>query len=444
MNFKYMLQAFISPVARDLIFRKLTRTLGFFIIAVHLFGCKPEEIILHGDISGLVTDASNNEPVEAAYVKINATNDSTRTGSDGTFIFKNLPPGGYELKTSKFGYDTSTVSTTVVSAEAKNISILLNGFGIPSFSVNYLDFGFDSTSLSFTISNIGKGKFSYFLVESNDRILVSPNHGDITNETDTITVTMDRTGLSENTLKEIIEVISNSNQVFTNDTIHVFLNGVADSDGNFYKVVKIGTQTWMAENLNVGKMVYLSAGQADNGIIEKYCYDNNKAYSEIYGGLYSWDEMMQYQPSDSGLIGTTRGICPDGWHIPTEKEYRTLVIDLGGEISNWDIHGDAEFSAGVGNKLMEEGQEHWGSGNDGTNESGFTALPAGHCVFDDSFYQKGTVGIFWTSTCRNNNPHVARSILLYFEYPEQWMGIVSGDIHGGGGSVRCVKNPGNR
>ncbi|MFP4471865.1 MAG: FISUMP domain-containing protein, partial [Bacteroidales bacterium] len=89
-------------------------------------------------------------------------------------------------------------------------------------------------------------------------------------------------------------------------------------DGQSYATVQIGDQCWMAENLNLGERIDGSEEMADNGIIEKYCYDDDPANCETYGGLYQWNEMMQYNTAGS------QGICPEGWSVPTDEEWKTL------------------------------------------------------------------------------------------------------------------------
>ena len=122
---------------------KITKILGFSIIAISLFRCKPEEIILHGDITGLVTDAETSEPIQAASVKLNQSNvttDTTSTGSDGTYLFKNIRPGEYEIQASKTGYETTTKNADVLSVKTQIINLTLNGIPVPEVSVAYLDF----------------------------------------------------------------------------------------------------------------------------------------------------------------------------------------------------------------------------------------------------------------------------------------------------------------
>ena len=136
-------------------------------------------------------------------------------------------------------------------------------------------------------------------------------------------------------------------------------------DDQVYKVVKIGQQWWMQESLNIGTRIDDNLNDADNGIIEKYCYDNKDSMCTIYGGLYQWEETMDYSPSDNANPGTTQGICPVGWHVPPIAEFNELDVLLGG--SNY-----------AGGKLKEAGTSHWAEPNAAaTNESGFTALPGG-------------------------------------------------------------------
>ena len=414
--------------------RKFTGVLILSIIAVTLFCCKPVKVILHGDITGLVTDATTSEPIDAASVKINQSGDSTSTGSDGTYLLKNLTPGNYEIEASKFGYATWPENVEVVKAETKNVDFALNGIPVPNPSVACLDFGLDSTSRSFAISNIGKGKLTYVFTTSQDWITVHPSSGEVTNETDIITVTVNRTGLSENIYKETIKITSFAGQVpLTDIIIPVYLNGAADCDCNYYKVVRIGTQTWMAENLNVGTQISFENFQTNKGTIEKHCYDNIGDNCKNYGGLYQWDEMMQYNPSDSGIIGTTQGICPLGWHIPTYDEWDALLDFLGGWFD-------------CGGKLKETGTAHWLSPNTGaTNETGFSGLPGGnsdpeHDVCGNFGHgPMRAVGIWWLSTAQDNTNAFCGALHSYDEHAYMWV-----DNKYMGFSVRCVKNPGKR
>ncbi|MCK5838660.1 MAG: hypothetical protein KAG99_02370, partial [Bacteroidales bacterium] len=85
-------------------------------------------------------------------------------------------------------------------------------------------------------------------------------------------------------------------------------------EGQTYSIVAIGTQCWMAENLNVGTRIDGVDEQTDNPTLEKYCYNDLESNCDIYGGLYQWNEMMQYVTTEGA-----QGICPSGWHIPTDE-----------------------------------------------------------------------------------------------------------------------------
>jgi len=141
--------------------------------------------------------------------------------------------------------------------------------------------------------------------------------------------------------------------------------------GQTYYTVKIGAQCWLKENLNVGIRINGSAEQTDNGTIEKYCYNDDSANCNAYGGLYEWNEAMQYV-----TVSGTKGICPPGWHIPSSSEFSSL----GAKVNN------------DGNALKMIGQ------GTGTNTSGFSALMAGCRNWDGSFFVLGYGADFWGST----------------------------------------------
>jgi len=389
------------------------------IMGIFLSRCKPQEIFLHGDITGKVTDVSTGEPVEAASVKIDPSSDSTITGSDGTYVLRNINPGPYEIQASKFSYALYKKNVTVVSAEPQNIDFPLTGIPEPNPSTSFLDFSLDSTTLSFSISNSAKGKFIYILTPSQKWITVSPVYGEITDETDKITLTINKTGLSESIYKESIKVTSLAGPVSLRDIIiPVYLNGVADRDGNYYKVVTIGTQTYMAENLkttryNDGTAVPFVSDQTlwDTINTPGYCWYNDAAtYKDTYGALYNWYAV------------NTGKLCPTGWHVPTNDEWKILENYIGGSTS--------------GNKLRETGTIHWLAPNDGTNESGFTGLPGGfrNSGNPDGFFGLGDLCAWWSST----------EYLTTYGY-DWWIcncNVVSFayDLKQNGLSVRCLKD----
>jgi len=181
-------------------------------------------------------------------------------------------------------------------------------------------------------------------------------------------------------------------------TINVvqWVGTVVDIDGNIYTTVKIGTQWWMAENLNV---IHYRDGSATEKVTDQiewsglsfgaYCdYENNAEYSHIYGKIYN-----------GFVVADSRNVAPEGWHVPTDEDWKQLEIFLGMSetaVDEWDYRGTNE-----GGKLKEEDTLHWDAPNTGaTNESGFRALPSGFRWLgtDWAFGGMGNTARFWTST----------------------------------------------
>jgi uncharacterized protein (TIGR02145 family) len=213
-------------------------------------------------------------------------------------------------------------------------------------------------------------------------------------------------------------------------------------DGKSYTAVKIGNQCWMAENLNIGSSITGVTEQSNNATIEKYCYSDNDANCTTYGGLYQWAEMVQYtngatntaSPSPA-LPEPLQGICPSGWHIPTDAEWCTMEntveasTDASCNIAGWR-------GTNTGGLLKETGTTHWTSPNtDATNTSGFTALPGGYRSTDGSFGGVGINGYWWSATETGASIGWRRD--LY--YLESRVYRVNG-TKGYAFSVRCVKD----
>jgi uncharacterized protein (TIGR02145 family) len=161
---------------------------------------------------------------------------------------------------------------------------------------------------------------------------------------------------------------------------------VSDIDGNIYKTIKIGSQTWMAENLktsryNDGTTIPEVKDQKEWRELSTGAYswyiNQSETYKNIYGALYNW-----YAVNNGKL-------CPKGWHVPSDAEWTILSNSI-------DANGFA------GNALKEAGTRHWQSPDtEATNSTGFTALPGGYRGSDRSFYLQenlGYVGMWWSSS----------------------------------------------
>ena len=206
---------------------------------------------------------------------------------------------------------------------------------------------------------------------------------------------------------------------------------IDERDNQEYDWVKIGDQIWMAENLNFGAMINGMSEMTNNSIFEKYCLDNNTSNCDLYGGFYLWDEVMQYS-----TIESTQGVCPDGWHLPSDQEWQNLEIELGmslEEANKTGYRGTNEASKMAGNS------SEWVNGNLVNNSefgsSGLFILPAGsrhYLGFVDS--PTGTHAKFWTSSSSGSDHwmrffHNAHSSLKREIEVENY-----------GFSVRCVKD----
>ncbi|MBP7850035.1 MAG: right-handed parallel beta-helix repeat-containing protein [Lentimicrobiaceae bacterium] len=162
-------------------------------------------------------------------------------------------------------------------------------------------------------------------------------------------------------------------------------------DGQQYPTVQIGTQCWMAKNLNIGTMVSGSSNQTNNSTIEKYCYSNDANNCAIYGGLYQWNEMMGYTTTPG-----TQGICPTGWHIPTDEEWCNLTTFLDATV-NCNTWGWSGTSAGGNMKTADTA--HWYTPNYGaTDSSEFNALGAGYRNIQAAFDNLKYGAYFWSSS----------------------------------------------
>ena len=205
----------------------------------------------------------------------------------------------------------------------------------------------------------------------------------------------------------------------------------------FSQTTIIGTQEWMTDNLNVGTMIPSTQSPSNNNVIEKYCYNNDEANCTTYGGLYTWDEMMKWAT-------TQKGICPDGFHVPTDADMTVLLTFLGTD---------------AGKKLRESGYEHWkmvytksywtsetqAQAYDlkymGTDQFGFTALPAGYS-YGQAFGNIGKYGYLWTSSMDSRYPTYPKYYIVSYSMPSVYgyPGWRTGST-AMGASVRCIKDP---
>jgi uncharacterized protein (TIGR02145 family) len=203
---------------------------------------------------------------------------------------------------------------------------------------------------------------------------------------------------------------------------------LSDIDGNNYKTIQIGTQTWMAENLkttkyNDGTPIPIVTGQDEWSSLSTgaYCWYINQpaAYKNIYGAVYNWYTVK------------TGKLCPNGWHVPSDTEWTTLT----------DYVGDSGY------KLKETGYAHWIAPPSyvamfaATNESGFTALPGGYRGAVRTFpltVNLGYEGLWWSST--DSDWEVDNIIIRTMDYTFDGVGRQLQGLKKAGLSCRCVKD----
>ncbi|MCD4735837.1 MAG: hypothetical protein K8R53_07310 [Bacteroidales bacterium] len=188
--------------------------------------------------------------------------------------------------------------------------------------------------------------------------------------------------------------------------------------GQDYNTVMIGGQCWLRENMNAGTMIQGYEEMEDNGIIEKYCYNNNEAHCDEYGGLYQFNEMRQY-----AAIQGIQGICPEGWHLPAYDDLTVLIEYLDGDTL-------------AGGKMKEAGLEHWLAPNtNATNSCGFTALPAGYRHDNGTFKKIKSETYCWTSSAGSLS--MGSDTGLGFDHGTAIRGY---HLKSWGLSVRCLKD----
>lgn len=207
-------------------------------------------------------------------------------------------------------------------------------------------------------------------------------------------------------------------------------------DNQTYKTVTVGSQTWMAENLNYDYNVPTRELNSSS-----FCYKKNESYCEQYGRLYLWSAAMDSAAKFSnatmgcgdemicGAREKVRGVCPEGWHLPSDDEWNHLLIAVGGT-----------SKAGA----LLKSSDGWGDGFNGTDAYGFSVLPAGYRSQGDqsgsgSFSNATTRGYtyFWSSTESSSAQSHVKT--WGFNYGSEEVSP-RGNFKGAAYSIRCVKD----
>jgi len=219
---------------------------------------------------------------------------------------------------------------------------------------------------------------------------------------------------------------------------------ITDIDGNDYPTVQIGDQVWMAENLRTLRysdadpipfVETMEEWTALGSDARAYCYyENSDANFETYGALYTWAAAMNGAESSNEAPSEVQGVCPSGWHLPSDAEWKELEIHLG--MTELTAKDDGWRGWDEGGMLKQTGTELWREPNEmATNESGFAAIPGGFRDADGTYGYAGSFTSFWSTTGYDADGawlrglHAGRGEILRDVYPRK-----------NGFSVRCIKD----
>lgn len=360
------------------------------------------------------------------------TTDGNGTGRFTSSITELEPNLTYNV----WAYATNSVGTSY----GKPVTFTtLQGIQVPILTTTNLSNITQTTAISggSIISNGGDPITASGVCWGTDHFVSILDDNFTTDGTETGSFLSNITGLNINTLYYMAAYATNSagtgygniisfQTLFGSDILFnssLSYGNVTDVDGNIYKTVEIGTQTWMAENLRTTKfndnanIPLVTDSLSWSALISPgYCwYNNNEVlHKNVFGALYNWYTVESNK------------ICPTGWHVPTADEWTTLVDYLGGYLN-------------IGDKLREAGSNHWGE-TESSNETGFTALPGGRRVHnsgytgesDGSFQSLLIYGYWWTNNEVDSENAKLRSMQshLFGHEESKKMGV----------SVRCVKD----
>jgi uncharacterized protein (TIGR02145 family) len=365
-------------------------------------------------VNVIILDACRNNPFERSWTRSpNGRGLAFMNAPGGTLIAYSTSPGNTAQDGS--GRNSPYTSAILKSIEIPGITIIQmfqNVRNIVSQITNKRQIPWESTSLT--------GDF-YFNPDRDSSIIAKTQVPKLTANELITRLTGDLYSNPERDSSVMVKAQipeSTTNESITSESVDFLID---TRDGLKYKTVRIGNQTWMADNLKTthysdGRTIMLISDNKEWKRINApaYCwYDNNEAaYSNTYGALYNW------QVVSTGLL------CPKGWHIPTVMDWITLITYLGGV----NI---------AGGQLKESGTSHWESpNNDATNETGFTALPGGIRSSNGKFEEIGESACWWSST--TGGWDVAAGVGV--EYNKNVTSINYQTKNGTGCSIRCIKD----
>jgi|GEM_PF-4919289 len=382
-----------------------------FLLIMFMSGCdKDEESGPTGRLEGTLYYQGTEVPVYGVSVSVGeqvSVSDST-----GYYFIAGAPAGNQILHATKAGYDPYSANVNIpragivhhieMTSPAHTHGItgsVYNQFGQPLPDIKVVILNPDGEESRLMTTSGENGSYALSGVPEGNRTIVFDAEKIIRQETDLL--------------------VAGGNEQLDAD---LFVWGLPCGDmktvtyeGQVYHTVMIGDQCWLRENLDVGTMLLSCGDMSDDGVIEKYCLDDDPLNCEKYGGLYQWDEAMDYSTAPG-----SRGICPPGWHIPADEEWQELVDFLG-------EHAGRKLKSLTGWETSEDGA---------TNISGFSAFGGGYrggaC---NLYYNEGIEGRWWTSTEDSHNGAWRRTM-----YHDNASVPPNRNFKYYGISVRCVRS----
>ena len=391
-----------------------------------------KKIIQHG----FCWDTQANPDISKNHNQLGAKND---TAAFTTALDVLLPNTTYYFR----AYVTFS-ETTIYSQQG---SFTTNPLGIPTLSTGEItSITSNSATSGGSITDDGGAVITARGVCWNTTGSPSISDKKTTDGTGTGSFTSSLTGLESNTTYYIRAYATNSASTGYGDeewfkTAKADITGetgtFTDYDGNTYNWVGIGKQAWMAENLRVthyadGTAIPLVTDNTawamlrDNSTDDAYCwYNNNEAiYKDTYGALYTWAAAMNGESSSNANPSGIQGVCPDGWHLPSDDEWTELE----------DYITTDGYSGTEGTALKATGG--WTSNGNGTDIYGYSAFPGGYRNYNSgTFNNAGSYGDWWSSS-ENGGTYAYYRYLFYssadvgrYSYYKSY-----------GFSVRCVRD----
>lgn len=225
-------------------------------------------------------------------------------------------------------------------------------------------------------------------------------------------------------------------------------NAVKDYDGNTYNAVKLGKQVWMASNLKTthyadGTEIPLGNMMTDNGSDpHRYYPGNNSSTVNTYGYLYNWVAVMKNANSSTANPSGVQGACPNGWHVPSDAEWKELTDYLSTQ-PRYQSGGTANIAKALASSSGWDQStvvNTVGNNQSSNNATGFGAVPAGKCQQTPNYF--GGCAYFWTAT-KYGSGTGANDLIAYDRVIRYYSATVASDEYDfkrNGMSVRCVRN----